>query len=313
MIQNDDRWSVILYAQDSESIPMVSLKLFANIGVSIFALITGFYGIRFTTRKMWTITYKTWFYMIIITAIYFSLGLIGTKKALLNLIPLHTHWYINAYVLLMLIIALVNKNIEMMSEKMLLRWLLVSGVIFYCFSWMTGSFGTNISLLLFLYCMGRLLSRKQAKIAETLRGGVKIIYLIPFAILLLFVVIICVTKANIILNLMGSNFNPLVLLMSISLLLFAANRKILTNKIINKLSGGAFAAYIITESPIRNTLFNLVAKMDYNVFNIVAFSICAYLLCAIIDMVLSPLEKKQSTFLYNKISEFIFKHLSWIK
>ena len=66
LIQNDIRFNNVLSDHSFNSACLVGLKLFANIGVSIFALITGFFGISPSYRKLFALVFKTWFYTAIV-------------------------------------------------------------------------------------------------------------------------------------------------------------------------------------------------------------------------------------------------------
>lgn len=161
-IQNDDRFSYVLSDHSFNSACLIGLKLFANIGVSIFALITGFFGISPSYRKLFALVFKTWFYSVCITLVFLLCGCSHLKELVTVMIPLNSgHWYINAYVILIMVCSFAGDKINQVSKGQFKTWLLIGFILLYVFFWLSFDIGTNVILVMYLYCLGRYIARFQ--------------------------------------------------------------------------------------------------------------------------------------------------------
>lgn len=160
LIQNDDRFNYVLSDYSFNSACLIGLKLFSNIGVSIFALITGFFGISPSYRKLFALVFKTWFYSVCITFVFLLCGCSHLKELVTVMIPLNSgHWYINAYVILIMVCSFAGDKINQVSKGQFKTWLLIGFTLLYVFSWLSFDIGTNVVLVMYLYCLGRYIAR----------------------------------------------------------------------------------------------------------------------------------------------------------
>ncbi len=283
---------------------IIVLKLLANIGVSLFALITGFYGVKFSSKKLFYIIHKTWFYSLLIAFVFLILGDINIINLAHYFIPLNSgHWYITAYVFLLLLMPLIKNNIDNMYQNHLKRWLMITGILLYAFRWLGLDIGTNIILLIFLYCLGRYIAKLDIEKLKRIKYAFLSLSIFSLLVISLLITIL---HSELLLKLFGSNFSPLTLCFSTSIFIFFISKKYYTNFIINKLATAALSSYIISETlPMKHYLLYILNKYNYNVVTIVCFSICIYIVCFIIDIILSPLETKLSIGIYNKFKNIL--------
>ena len=334
MIGGDSRYPTLIFDFSWNSYSILWLKLLANNGVSLFALITGYFGIRFTSRKLFSLVFLMYGYVILISTVFFVCGEIPLKQYVRCFIPMNSgHWYINAYIYLMLIIHLFGNKIDELSLKEHFRWLFVTAITIYIFGWLSFSIGTSILLLMFLYLLGRYifkLSQYTRLNVPICKGGGKsqdhgincihfnfrtlfsnhrfyvILSLFLLSVLVLFVLY---TKNAVLLKLLGSNYSPLILFISVSLFVCVIKIPKFTNGFINRLSGSALIAYIISETgPMKAFLLKTLSELDYNVGMILLFSVSIYVACFFINCVLSKIEKRMEAISF----EFTMKVLKKI-
>lgn len=161
MIQCDSRFSSLVNNFSVNSFSIIYLKLLANSGVSLFALITGYFGIKFSYKKIFELIFKTWLYSLIITTIFYLSGNMPLTSYVRYFIPLNSgHWYISAYVILsLLIIPFAGDKINTLPINKHFQWLAVGGIVLYVFFWLSFDIGTDVVLILYLYCLGRIVCK----------------------------------------------------------------------------------------------------------------------------------------------------------
>lgn len=333
MIGGDSRYPNLVSGFSWNSYSLLCLKLLANNGVSLFALITGYFGIKFSNRKLFSLVFLMYGYVILIYTVFFVCGEVPLKQYVRCFIPMSSgHWYINAYIYLMLIIRMFGNKIDVLSVKEHFQWLFVTAITIYIFRWLSFDIGTSLILLMFLYLLGRFIFKlSQCNQTETFKCGKsldrrnKIIYkqnylqsmftnhrfyfILSLFLLLVLVFVVLYTNNAVLLKLLGSNYSPLILFISISLFVCVIKMPQFSNTLINKLSGGALVAYIISETgPMKAFLLKALSLLDYNVGMILSFSVCVYVVCFLINCILSKLEKRTE----DKLYEFTMKVLKRI-
>lgn len=304
LIQNDDRFNYVLSDNSFNSTCLVGLKLFANIGVSIFALITGFFGILPSYRKLFALVFKTWFYSVCFTFVFILCGCSHLKELVTVMIPLNSgHWYINAYVILIMVCSFAGDKINQISKEQFKNWLLIGFVLLYVFLWLSFDIGTNVVLVMYLYCLGRYIARFKPHVGGRLLS-------ISFSVFILALGVLYLTGSQVILKLLGSNYSPIVLLLSVSVFMFVVLKKSIDVSIVNIIAHRSLAVYLISEIHlVRKALLTLQYSFDYNVLFIVCFAICIYIFCFFIDWFLSPIETYFRKWTFNILSIIVNKRI----
>lgn len=302
LIQNDDRFNYVLSDHSFNSACLIGLKLFSNIGVSIFALITGLFGISPSYRKLFALVFKTWFYSVCITFVFLLCGCSHLKELVTVMIPLNSgHWYINAYVILIMVCTFTGDKINQISKDQFKIWLLIGFTLLYVFFWLSFDIGTNVVLVMYLYCLGRYIARFQPHVGGRLLS-------ISFSVFILALGVLYLTESQVILKLLGSNYSPIVLLLSVSIFMSVAFKKSIDVSTVNIIAHRSLAVYLISEiHPVRKTLLALQYSFDYNVIFIVCFAISIYISCFFIDWLLSPIETYFRNWTFHILSIIIKK------
>lgn len=300
LIQNDERFGGLLAERSFDSGSMVGLKLFANIGVSLFALITGYFGVRFSYRKVFSLMFKTWFYSLLFTVGFFLMGMVSLRDLAATTIPLSSHWYITAYIMLMMVCLFAGEKINAIPQGQFKTWLIVGFPMLYICSWLKFDIGTSVILLTYLYCLARYIARFQ----PINRGGVKRLLCLSLVLFIGAWAILMQTRSAVLFKLLGANYSPIVLLLSVSILLWTVSGKSVNSAKVNHLAGHSLAVYLISETrPVRDWLLSVQHAFDYKATYIVLFAIAVYLACSIIDRWLSPIETALSGRIFNLLKK----------
>ena len=143
---------------------IIGINAIGNIGVSIFVLISGFYGIKYKRSKVLTLINLVLFYSIasFIIKIFYLHHPIDFKGITTNIFPIATnkYWFITSYIILTLLSPFINRFIENLSQKQYQKLLLIFAFFFVIaptFLWVEilSDSGKGPINMLFLYLLGR--------------------------------------------------------------------------------------------------------------------------------------------------------------
>lgn len=134
-----------------------------NTGVSIFMLISGYYGIRFSIKKCVALEIQILFYSVVSFVILGVISDVWSLKELIRaLFPVmkRKYWYITVYMVLMLFSKYINMVPEKLSKKsfeeLLILMLLVFSIIpTILHSHVMGDNGKGLMNMLLMYWIGR--------------------------------------------------------------------------------------------------------------------------------------------------------------
>lgn len=103
-----------------------------NAGVSVFVLISGFYGIRRNKNKIITLWTTVVLYSVISAMVGYILMGESVKSLITAVIPISTnrYWFISCYIILMLFAPYINRVIESISQPQFTRLLVLMSVAF---------------------------------------------------------------------------------------------------------------------------------------------------------------------------------------
>lgn len=221
------------------------------VAVPCFILISGWFGINFKIRGV----LKLYLQCIFCEALaYFAYILISGENiqsnTLINLFTFkdNNYWFLKGYFLLYLISPALNKIIDSLKDK----WLVIFTILLIIPSFYLNHIGKQGGLMLFsiVYMIGRCLRRCSDNNWLLIKNGGGKKWLAMYILGSLFIFILAVFKLFLNINILDiyNEYNPLIILSAIGLLIFFLSLPIETNKIINKMSGSVFAAYIIQEN-----------------------------------------------------------------
>lgn len=144
------------------------LRPFTVVGVNVFVIISGYFGINYKTDRLIRLFSQTWFYSVTAFFIVLFLGLhtLNLKKDILVFFPVFSnqYWFVTTYIALYCIAPIINKAISSFDKENFSKGLLVGFILFYI--WPTFAYLLNANQLVkdagygivnfvYLYLLGR--------------------------------------------------------------------------------------------------------------------------------------------------------------
>ncbi len=273
------------------------------LSVNIFGLISGYYGIRFSWKRLLILYVTCAFYALIGCGIGYMYGEeICIKTFLLQSLLPFSHasggglWYIQCYVGLMLIAPLLNKAIDNLSHKeymMVLALFTIVNVYFGRF-WKVPTYnvyGYSLSQLVFLYLIGGYI-RKCVDIGKI--SLIKIV-LIMLLCILIWNILTLIQHKVVVPHWSPTSYNHVVVLVASVCVFLLFLKRPFKNKVINFFAPGSIAIYLFHQnSHVWNVL--RVACEDFNCRGGYAILTClAIALCVIIVV-------------FDKLRQYFFKY-----
>lgn len=262
------------------------------VGVNIFVLISGWFGIRPTFKGAVSILYQVFFFSLLILLVGIIVGIPIPGLKIIKLFYFGGHyWFIPAYLCLYTISPILNSYIDSSNRNEALLIILAYFCLEFMYGWLAdmAAFNAGYSAMSFigLYLIARYINKYPTRLKS-----IKPVF--SFGLYLAFSIIPTII-ALFGLKYIGHAFSPIkycspfVVLASLFLFLTFQGLQI-KSKFINWIAASVFAVYIIHLNPmienyfkgIMNTAFQTLSGALYCLFSIgVAISLC--LVCAIPD------------------------------
>ena len=130
-----------------------------NAGVSIFVLISGYFGIRRSTQKLIELESTVILYAVLSALVGCYFGKASILSIIKAFIPVSTncYWFLSCYILLMIFSPYINRAIDSMSELQHRQLLLLMSAVScctYCNLLQCSGGGKNVINMLLLYFLG---------------------------------------------------------------------------------------------------------------------------------------------------------------
>lgn len=237
-----------------KNFPLV-ITSFTSLQVNIFILISGWFGIRTTPKKIISFYLLCAFYGVLTYLISLGIGnsfsLADFAVSFMPFSAMKGWWFVKAYLFLMLLAPLFNKAIENMSRReflyILLALVLINSFWGFFFKQEINKDGNNFMQLMYVYFIGRYLALYLNVEKQKLRKWTAIISICSVALYVLVWLFndnylhLVKSYTFLLRNNVWSLFNSIVIF-----LFFATIR--FESKSINWLAQGAFAVYLVHES-----------------------------------------------------------------
>lgn len=289
-------WHISIHAQKGEVATHNAILSITNTGVNIFVLISGYFGIKLKWKSLLNFLNILIFYSIVtLLANKFIFGNAITIEYIINTcfpISRHTWWFASCYFMLMAISPAINTLLNKSNEK---TYLLFLGAMFYisCISGFVFQNPANIDgytfiNFIFIYSIGHAI--KKYNIAEK-TGYPKLLLAYALATSVIFM------GATLGIGRVRNYNNPVLIVAAFSLFCIIAKTK-LQNKTINNIATYAFPVYLIQDSSLGFSIYNLL----YNYGKTLNFTGVKYI--AIITLYLAAL--LAGTFILEKIRLSVF-------
>lgn len=288
------------------------INTIGNTGVTLFILITGYFGIRFKLRKLITLLIITWFYSFYsyLFQIIFENRNIQTPELVTTVFPIlrNKYWFITNYVILYCLSPLLNRIISSLpqrnSQQLLLVicfFFIISPTFFYVDILKDG--GKGIVNMVLIYLTGQYLKT----------------YTLPYFLqrynkLLLAGCLICIFSLNTLLTLLNGNFvlkfahdNSLfIFIASICIFHWVGQWKYSSN-VINSLARYTFPLYLVQALLTNSTKsWYLPYINDYDFIIHLIYTTC--FIC-FATLIIENIRQKTFHHLDENITSFIIKGL----
>lgn len=271
---------------------------FCTIAVNVFVLISGYFGIKLDTKKLWKLNWMVTFYCVafLLMAYYVGIHSFDARKDWMQFVPVVTkqYWFITVYFALCFVSPFLNKLVEVLEKDMYKKLLLTCFALFVVlpsfavilnFKTITLDSGYGLINFMFLYMLGRYISLHFSPTWN------RYIYLIGYFCSMSVMAAFQILYSKI----LGFDFDALIsydtlftFTGAVSLFLFFQQLRF-TSKIINALAAPCFAVYVIHINPIIfKPLFEDV--FDVKSYNGMSYIACHILLPVVIYIVCAVLE-----------------------
>lgn len=276
-----------------------------NTGVSVFALISGFYGIRCNKNKMVTLWTTVVFYSVLSAMVGCILMGEPVKNLLAAAIPISSnrYWFISCYIILMLFSPYTNRIIESISQPQFTRLLMLMSVFFIVsptllyYSVLGG--GKNIVNMLLLYFLGAYIHKYNLHNMASKKGLLKIFFIITTLNILLNLAVSMATGGGQAHIPFARDCSAFIVVEAVAIMMLFV-KTTLHSEIVNIVASHVFAVYLF-EGALRNIIKIIV--FDYTIYehesywfliNIIV-ALCLVAGCIFIDfavqILLEPLRK----------------------
>lgn len=259
------------------------------VSVDVFVLISGWFGIRFSLKKLSSLLFQVLFFVVVGGIICFDqlqhLAIGGILGALV--MGNSEYWFIKVYLLLMLFIPIINSYIENNSKKQL-EFVLLGGFAFlFFYGWMFPDstdwilHGYSFPCFVYLYILGRYLRLYPNRLTLCKCHNYMFIYL-GLGMISTFFELFLIMRNIDIKGRQHFYFSPIIISMSVALLLMFSKIKI-QNKFINWISISSLSVYLFHshflffEKIYQPVILNLWIKNSYLIYVIKLFLFCIFI------------------------------------
>ena len=226
------------------------INTLGNTGVTLFILISGYFGIRFNTHKFFKMLVVVWFYSIVsylIETIWLHTPHTWTGLAS-SLLPILSkkYWFMTCYVVLYCFSPYLNRLVHNLSQKSYKQLLLLWGFFFVfaptiLFFEIQNDTGKGIINVTLAYLIGQYL--KTYGLPENMKRHSREILSGSLACIFILNSLLTAMSGNIILRFARDN-NLLIIIASI-MIFYQFTRWHFSSRIINYLAGYVFALYML--------------------------------------------------------------------
>lgn len=221
---------------------------FGNLGVGCFVLISGYFGVKYTTRKFVFISWLTTIYAILCVWANNDFSVSRDCVMAITNVPRYFNWYITCYLILMALSGYINRFVESLTKNEFRRLLMILFLFFSVLPIMVSATetallksGQCVTYFIYAYLIGRYIRLHRdidvPKSKSTLMALVFIVMLFTIKVAGMYVSAIDAIPVM-------SNYSPLILgaVVSVFYLFKSFNFK---SEIVNYISASVLAAYLL--------------------------------------------------------------------
>ena len=305
--------------EDIVSLPLLSfIRVFIEqiciVGVNVFVLISGWFGINSKPKGIVQFLFQSLFFSLIIFIPFAATGNIEVNRLNIMssfLLYKNAYWFVWAYLVLYIMAPILNAYIEKSDKQTLKRFLILFFVIQTVASIFTnnGFYKAGYDPLSFF---GLYLLARYFKLYIENKG--KYLYLLIFSLCVLSNTIACFITPYLgvnyetVFSICGSYVNPLNIIGALGLLLFFTKLDF-KSKAVNYVATSCFAVYLLHMHFCISDYYIDTAKTLYNNFSgfeYIAYIVTLFIAVFIISIILDRIRIICFNYLWNKYE--ILKH-----
>ena len=294
-----------------------------NMGVTIFMLITGYFGTQFS-KKVVRIELMMWEYGLLSVVITVLIShYIPWKELYMSIFPVATnkYWYITSYILIVCLSGFINKISEKLDRKQMLGLLFILIVFFYIMpsfiiKEILGDNGKGCINMFIVYLIGRYI-RKYHDDDKSVKK-LLLLSVIPIAICFVgnLAMSLLFYKGHGFMGLLGRD-NSIFILAGATLIFVAFNNCVFYSKKINTVASCVLGAYLF-EGTVRLVLNNylnwkLYETSDFLWIICILYSLIVLLICIVIEYIRNVCIKNIETRISDIVAELCNKLLGQVK
>ena len=247
---------------------------FAIVGVDVFVLISGWFGINFNLKRVGEYLFQCLFFSIIITFIIWLISgrpNLDIKTLAGGFLLGKSYWFVKSYLLLYILSPVLNNFIDTTNKNEARTVLVLFIIIMILFGWSDSMpefiFGNSCISFMGLYLIARYIKKYSLGICFRPKWEYACCYCLSAALLAAGCLFLYKIEApDEITRCLFSFVNPLVVIGALSLLLLFSRIKF-SSLIINKVAKSSFAVYLFHCGPIVWTFFLAECSFIYSSYN----------------------------------------------
>lgn len=281
-----------------------ALQIPFHIGVPLFVMISGYFGIRFSLRGLMRFCSKVYVYLVPLT---FIPAVIAHEEGVKDLLKhffvfgFNDFWYLNCYLYLFLFSPIINRFLANINARQRAYLLAVLSFASIYIGNVTGGDcylveGKNLTNFLLLYVVGNTLRCYQDKINALSQSRLIVTYLLFNALLVLGFMFVPLIAGKI--WKYGFPYNSPIMLLNCVWVFMIFSKLTVSSRYVNWMGGSIFACYLLQcPSVVWENLFVAPTRaMDaclgtpwLTIPSVIAYSLAAMLVMVSIDKCFSPL------------------------
>lgn len=285
----------------------------ALVSVNVFILISGYFSIRLSSKRIISLCFTVFFWSVLLFFASVCFGWLSLPQGFKLLIPGLNDWFVQCYLLLVLVSPLCNYFVVNISIADLKKYIFVFLALEFLFGWLVfwgHAFYGGYSLLHFIgiYLIGRYIKLSKFKINMPVRKAILVFLIlmsIPVVGLLTALYFLKAENIRVFLIQRFTAYSSPFNIIGAVLLLLIFKKFILQSKIINNLSTAVFSVYLIHTFP---PVFHWYKSLSYELFswnNMLWTIILPLLVCSI--FAIGYLLDRMRIYAYNIIM-YLLKH-----
>jgi len=299
---------ILFFVEPIDSNPVYkAIQIPIHIGVILFVLISGYFGIRPSFRGFFRILcVVSVFYLPLRLWYVYNTGMGGMAMLdSFHVLSKTPYWFVRTYLCLYLVSPLINKVLKDISIKERLYYIFSFVVISVYLGMLQCDIslidGKNLSNFVLIYIIGDTISKEKYRFAGVSNSVFITVFLLLNVILIAAYTISSPSNRalmDFIWNWSFPYYSPLLLVSSI-LFFIPFTRFTFRSRVINTFAGSVFSVYIIHHQPyildviLRPIAVSLYQMSDGDVFQCIVsnifFAIIVLIVCIMIDKLFSPI------------------------